>query len=217
MNQPCKEPKQHGEQASEGGFFRRAFWNLYAIIYDRIPAHFRPYSLQLQRVFDLVSSRHDPEHTDLLDAGCGTGNYMLRFARAGYSVTGMDNSPGMLRRAAKKLDALPETEEEASSDSPSLYRASLEQKLPFDDGSFDCIVNINALYMLDNPDDALEEFYRVLRPGGTLVISHPRRIPSMKEILADHARSFGFLSVVRPIAAFALIALFNWFIFRFSK
>jgi len=97
----------------------------------------------------------------VLDAGCGTGTLALFLADAGYAVTGVDLSPGMLERAAAKDGASRLTWAEA--DIRSLELAP----------RFDAIVTVadvlNHLRSLDDWEAAFRSFHRHLKPGGILV------------------------------------------------
>lgn len=77
-------------------------------------------------MYDQIARFYDLTHADLtedreyvlamagkaggpvLELGCGSGRLLLPLARAGYAVTGVDNSPAMLARARRQLDAEPE-------------------------------------------------------------------------------------------------------------
>lgn len=106
----------------------------------------------------------------VLDVGTGTGRYALRLARAGASVTAIDQSPEMLaiaQQSARDADL-----------SINFQLASLDNGLPFASGQFDLV--LCALMLCHIPDlvQAVQEFARVLRPGGHLLITdfHPDHI-----------------------------------------
>lgn len=98
---------------------------------------------------------------EILDVGCGTGNLSLELARLGVRVTGIDVSEPMLAKARYKAEreGLP----------VKFYRADA-RKLPFNDGTFDAVVSLTALEFVPDLREALEEAYRVLKPGGRLVV-----------------------------------------------
>ncbi|SFR00369.1 class I SAM-dependent methyltransferase [Desulfoscipio geothermicus] len=97
----------------------------------------------------------------VLDIGCGTGNYSLELARQGLQVTGIDISPGMLARARAKAEA---------EGLPVQFIRGNAGRLPFGDNSFNYVVSVSALEFLPDLGAALLEAYRVLKPGGRLVV-----------------------------------------------
>ena len=104
----------------------------------------------------------------LLDAGCGTGNYLRAISPHVAHIVGVDASQGMLESARAK--ELPNVE---------LQQSTL-QDLPFKDASFDGVMVNFVLHHLDNTEGcdngfpavqlALKEIRRVLKPGGALII-----------------------------------------------
>lgn len=108
--------------------------------------------------------------TTALDVGTGTGRYALKLARRGIAVAALDFSPEMMhvaRLAARKeglpIDFLP---------------GSIDDNLPFAFQQFDFLICALALCHVSDLAHAFREFYRVLQPGGYLLISafHPDAI-----------------------------------------
>ncbi len=97
-----------------------------------------------------------PSGADVLDAGCGSGNPVLRFfAEQGFSLTGTDISPAMLRLAAKQVP------------NARLVVADTAA-LGFDEDSFDLITSFYSLFHLEmeKQNQAFEHFFRMLRSDG---------------------------------------------------
>lgn len=99
-----------------------------------------------------------------LDVGCGSGRLLLDLQRAGFEVAGVDFSPAMVE-ASRSLLA-----RHGSDPATSLSVGDIE-RLEFEDGRFDLVVAAGVIEYLAGDDAALAEMRRVLRPGGTAVIS----------------------------------------------
>lgn len=105
----------------------------------------------------------------VLDAGCGSGRYMLHALRRGAArVSGVDLSPEMLERARAELDAWQPGAE------VKLAQASLTA-LPVPDAWADLAICGLVIGHLGNLQPPLAELRRVTRPGGTVLCSdvHP--------------------------------------------
>jgi ubiquinone/menaquinone biosynthesis C-methylase UbiE len=102
-----------------------------------------------------------------LDAGAGTGRHALKLARRGIKVTAFDQSPGMLAVAEQRAQA-----EGLTLD---LRPGSLADPLPFEANQFDLVICALALCHISNLAGVVDEFFRVMQPGGYLLISdlHP--------------------------------------------
>ena len=97
-----------------------------------------------------------------LDAGCGTGRHAAFLADLGHTVVGLDATPAMLAVARSKVPT-------------ATFRLGTWDPVPEPAESFDLVVCSLALTHTAHLEPAVEEFARVLRPGGWLVISdiHP--------------------------------------------
>ncbi len=98
---------------------------------------------------------------DVLEAGCGIGTDGSRFAAAGARYTGMDFSPTALSLARRRF----ELEGLAGR-----FVGGSVTALPFADASFDLVFSHGVIHHTAGTQDALGEFYRVLRPGGTALV-----------------------------------------------
>lgn len=111
-------------------------------------------------------------HDIVLDVACGTGDLSLAFTAAGVRrVLGVDFTLGMLCVANQKRGRLREA--------TPCYQAGDAQRLPVAGGSVDVVSIGFGIRNVVDPGRALKEFFRVLRPGGRLVVlefslpSHP--------------------------------------------
>ncbi|MGH7306288.1 MAG: methyltransferase domain-containing protein [Candidatus Rokuibacteriota bacterium] len=111
------------------------------------------------RILDLVLPARGK--LDALDVGCGTGFLTFELAGRGHRVTGVDFAPAMIAEARRKAAS--------RGMSLRLEEADAEQ-LPFAPGSFDLVISRHLLWTLPQPEAAIDEWIRVLRPGARLVV-----------------------------------------------
>ncbi|MCB0116692.1 MAG: class I SAM-dependent methyltransferase [Caldilineaceae bacterium] len=91
---------------------------------------------------------------DLLEVGCGTGNYVGTLqGLTRIRSTGVDPSAEMLSRARGRF---PEV----------AFQHGQAESLPFDDAQFDLIISVDVIHHVQDRPAYLTEAYRVLRPGG---------------------------------------------------
>ena len=111
------------------------------------------------RILDLVLAGRGV--LECLDAGCGTGFLSFELATRGHRVTGVDFAPAMLAEARRKA-----TERSISI----RFEEADAEHLPFPAGRFDLVISRHVLWTLPHPEAAIDEWMRVLRPGGRLVV-----------------------------------------------
>ena len=105
---------------------------------------------------------------DVLDVGCGPGTNFEHYG-AGARVTAVDYNPGMVRLAQETLH------ERGPFPAAIEVRQADATALPFEDASFDAYVTTLVLCSVPDLDAAVEEAWRVLRPGGALrIFEHVR-------------------------------------------
>lgn len=95
--------------------------------------------------------------TRLLDAGCGIGVFTRFYARRGFQVTALDLTDVAVQITRKSL--------ELNHLKAQVLQGSVEA-LPFDNNSFDYIVSNGVIHHTSETEQAIKEFYRVLKPGG---------------------------------------------------
>jgi SAM-dependent methyltransferase len=90
----------------------------------------------------------------ILDAGCGRGRYAFALAAQGYSqVDGIDLFDQIETSGAFR------------------YKRGSIDRIEFSDETFDFVYSLSVLYYLPQPRNGLSEMWRVLKPGGILVLS----------------------------------------------
>ncbi len=100
----------------------------------------------------------------ILDIAAGTGTSSAAIARTGADVVALDFSPGMIEAGRRRHPDLEFVEGDATS-------------LPFGDNEFDAVTVSFGLRNVDEPRTALAEMFRVLKPGGRVVICEFSRPP----------------------------------------
>ncbi|NAS14065.1 bifunctional demethylmenaquinone methyltransferase/2-methoxy-6-polyprenyl-1,4-benzoquinol methylase UbiE [Poritiphilus flavus] len=124
-----------------------------------------------KRVVALVK-KENPK--SVLDIATGTGDLAIQLVQTGADkIVGLDISPGMLAVGKTKVNekGLDNTVEMLVGDS---------EALAFEDGSFDAATVAFGVRNFENLEKGLSEIYRVLKPGGTLVVletSVPTKTP----------------------------------------
>lgn len=125
------------------------------------------YKANRELSLDLIRKSLPGKSNTILDAGCGTGG-TTRFLSTFGKVTGIDYHPLAVTLARKN--------------GISAIRGSTTH-LPFLARKFDIVTSFDVLYHKNvNPHSALREFFRVLKPGGLLLI----RVPAFQFLYGPH-------------------------------
>ena len=136
-------------------------WNNRAAKFDDDPCHGLHSSAQREAWIEILGRLAGPTPLSVLDVGCGTGFLALLFAELGHSVTGIDLAPGMLNVARQKTEQLHLN-----------VRLRLENgaALQDPDASYDLVIARHVIWVLPDPTRGVQEWLRVLRPGGRLAL-----------------------------------------------
>ncbi|MDQ8728449.1 methyltransferase domain-containing protein [Bradyrhizobium sp. LHD-71] len=123
----------------------------------------------------------------VLEVGVGTGISLPQYA-SNIGVFGIDISEAMLRKAQRRVDRLHLTNVEG-------LAVMDAEHLEFPDGSFDVVMAQYVVTAVPNPEACLDEFARVLKPGGELIL--------LSRVSADKGLRYkiekGLMPVVRPL------------------
>lgn len=103
-----------------------------------------------------------PKQARVLDVGCGTGvltRLLARWPKVG-TVVGVDPAPALLDKARTAAAGLPNVS----------FREGDGRALPFEGAMFDIVASDSMLSHVPGPERAVQEAFRVLRPGGCFAV-----------------------------------------------
>jgi len=97
----------------------------------------------------------------ILEGGCGVGQYVIYFHREAYDIVGIDFAENTINRIREFDSRIP-------------VKVANVLDLPFEDDTFDIYYSGGVVeHFEEGPERALQEAYRVLKPGGLLLITVP--------------------------------------------
>jgi 2-polyprenyl-3-methyl-5-hydroxy-6-metoxy-1,4-benzoquinol methylase len=147
----------------------------YEALWQRLPQGLEPSDFALRRRFLLEHVRAGDR---VLDVGCGEGQFAAELVRAGAHVVGIDVAEEPLRRARAREEQL------------DLRLLDGERSWPLADASFDVVWAGEVIEHVADTAAWLSELRRVLRSGGSLLLSTPAHEPLALMRLALLRRAF---------------------------
>ena len=147
-----------------------------------------------------------PAGTKTLDAGCGSGNSTFPLAERGYDVLAVDFGESVLSRAVFT------NRKRFGYENITFGLVDLNRTLPIKNETFDLIASLHCIMKIENVDLTLNEFFRVLIPGGYAVISTTPDSYTIPEWLKRYADTHGWRKALWDIRWLAVWAA-PYFIF----
>ena len=133
-------------------------------------------SVKLKKVIKIADIRREEK---ILDVGCGTGIFLPILKEAvgkKGKVVALDFSFNMLKRAKEKFGK------------KFKYIQADVENMPLKNSSFHKVISFNSFPHFSNKKNALSEIWRVLKPGGSLLIAHDT---SRKKVNSFHRKVGG--------------------------
>jgi len=128
-------------------------------LYDKIGATYDATRRAEPAILDVLAELLDlTQGSDVLDIGCGTGNYTTALGERGYAMLGLDRSSLMLRTARAKAPNLPLIGADAAN-------------LPFPNRAFDGAICTLAIHHFDDLEASFAEAARVLDRGRLVILT----------------------------------------------
>lgn len=156
------------------------YWDSRAAMFDGESQHGIHSDEQHERWLSVLRDWADTSR-HVLDVGCGTGVISLLLAELDHSVVGVDFAPEMLQRARAKAQRI---------NHPIAFLRGDAETLPLPDDTFELVTARHLVWTLPNPMTALQEWRRVVEPGGRILLveaywTHDEPWDEYKELHGD--------------------------------
>ncbi len=133
------------------------FWNKISPVYDLFE---NVYNRKVYKGTGIKVAEFISMSDSVLECACGTGAITEEIAKKAQKVLATDFAEGMLKRASKKCRKYSNVS----------FRREDITDIKCEDESFDKVVAGNVIHLLPEPEKALNELLRVVRPGGKVII-----------------------------------------------
>lgn len=150
----------------------REFWQKNPLCSNGIPyllgsrEYFEYYNKLRENIESISYSYALHEYKDflgkkVLDVGSGNGYVLSKYAAEGAEVFGIDITQAGIDLCKKRFEYLQINGN---------FQVADAQDIPFPDNTFDCVCSMGVLHHVPDTQKALDEIYRVLKPGGRLIV-----------------------------------------------
>lgn len=155
----------------------RLLWEIYGVFYDVI-FFSSPHRKMIQ---DIKNGLNLKKGGSLLDAGCGSGTFIIDVSKADLNITGIDFSGVMLFLLKLKSRLL-----RIRNKNLTLIQRDLNLPLNILDNSQDYVVSINVIFSLSDPKLFIQELTRVTKNRGRVFVVAPSATFNIRRIVEDH-------------------------------
>ncbi len=152
----------------------KAFWEQNPVAAENIAeeigtaAYFRAFdamresdSCEPYAISETIHGYSSSKGLKVLDIGCGNGYVLFQYARHGAEVSGVDLTKRAVELSRKRFDF---------GGMPGEFFEVDGNNLPFADGHFDIVCSMGVLHHISDPKPMVSEIFRVLKPGGRLIV-----------------------------------------------
>ena len=163
------------------------FWDKIADRYSKKPvADEEVYQKKLK-----ITREYFHPDMEVLELGCGTGSTAISHAPFVKHIRALDFSTRMIEIAQRKADA-------AQIGNVAFEQANVEE-LNISDDSYDAVLGLSVLHLLENKERAISRIYKILKPGGIFVSSTVCVADTMKwfKCIGPIGKFFGFMPLVK--------------------
>ncbi len=137
---------------------KKSFWENFAFIYD--------IAMKRAEKSDTAAAEYIADFLNkdfcMLEAACGTGRFSCVIAKYVKELISCDYADNMVKETRKKAERR----------GIHNIKCSVQDitRLEFEDNTFDAVMAANVLHLLPEPERAIKELKRVLKPGGLVII-----------------------------------------------
>ncbi|MEO1006598.1 MAG: class I SAM-dependent methyltransferase [Cyanobacteria bacterium J06638_38] len=171
------------------------FWDKIANKYSQQPI---ADEVSYQKKLQVTQGYFNPEMS-VLEFGCGTGSTAIIHTPYVKHIRAIDISSAMIKIAQDKADA-------AGISNVTFEQLTIEE-LEVEDSSYDAVLGLSILHLLESKEQAISKVYRMLQPGGIFVTSTTCLGDAMSwfKLIAPIGKALGFFPLVRVFTAQHLI------------